>query len=798
MRSWVGFLFIASLSAQELPTVTYWDDDGKVPRDHPVDMERMKLELTFDPTQGLVRGKATHVFRSLWDEVGGMYFDGVNLRILEVTLNEKPVPYVASDRGLTVLPQTPLQAGSRDSIGIRYEARPRSGLHFVGWNSKGPIRKQIWTQGQDIEHRHWIPMYDAQNDKMLTEMIITFDPAYTVISNGKKIGEKTNKDGTKTWHYRNGFPHASYLLMLAIGEYGVETVKTKRGFPIQLYYYPDEKSSVGSTYRFTTQVVDFLEKEIGVPFPWESLSNIPAQDFVTGAMENTTAILFGDFWFVSPRAALDEVYWDTDAHEIAHQWFGDLVTGRTTRHLWLQESFATYYAKLFVREVAGEDAYEWERRQEHRTAMEADQANPVPIVHSGGDYARLYPKGSAVLDMMAYQLGRPSLRRVIQFYLNRHRYRNVETNDLYLAFEDTLGISPFRFFDQWLYRGGFPSLDVQVRDLRVEGGDRQTEIEVRQIHTRDHLTGLFEIPMDVEVWYTDGSIDSQRVTISAESERIVFPNTEDKTVDFVLVDPGSQILKEMTFLKDWRELQAQASKARHMIDRYDAILAMRPFPVDEKREFLKQAFARETFHAVRSEIVRQLAYDLPSRDIVKAAIGDTNADVRSGVAFGYSQVPADLEPDFRSLLHDSSYTVSEQALKILCESFPAHANAYLEMTKGEMGFRFSSHINWLNLKASFGDTASALALVRYAGPDHEFRARRSAMAALQELNFWNDAAISHLCDGILSTNGNLSSSARSVAAHFYSQTAFRRAVEKFLRSRKWEDWQLSILSEVFS
>lgn len=799
MRIFLCLLTTASLCAQDLPRITFVDDDGKIPREHPVDMERMRLELSFDAKAGRVRGKVTHVFRSLWKDVNGIYFDGVDLKIQEVLLNTKPAQYVASSKGLTVLPPSPLAWGSRDSITITYEATPRKGLYFIGWNQDGPIRKQIWTQGQDVDHRHWIPLYDFQNDKMITETIITFDARYQVVSNGKKISEKANKDGTRTWHYRLSNPHSSYLLMIAIGDYAVKTLKTRRGVPVNLYYYPEEAHHVTPTYRYSTDIIDWLEAETGVAYPWETFSNVPAQDFVTGAMENTTVVLLGDFWLVDSRADLDDPYWDTDAHEIAHQWFGDLITGRTNRHLWLQESFATFYSKRFARHVRGEDDYEWRRRQEHLTAIHADEANPVPIVNSRADYARLYPKGSAVIDMMFSTFGEAECRRVITHFLNRFRFRNVETNDFLLAFEDTLGRSPHRFFDQWLYRAGVPHYEVSYQDVVTDGGrgERLTDVTVRQIHPTSDVTGLFTMPVVLEVWYADGTRDSVRQTISEEYEKITIPNADNKDIDFVLFDPGSVILKRLTFSKEWESLAAQAVKAPHMIDRYDAVAAMLPFPVEQKREVLKSIFRTETFYAIRSEAVRQLAYDVQSYDLMREALRDSHVDVRHAASLSFASIPAELEPDFRRLLKDSSYVLAERVLRDLCESFPERASEYLDMTKHDVGFHFSSRINWLTVKASLGDTAALRELTSFAGPKYEFRARRSAFTALKRLNHCDADVIRHLCDALLNANENLSGPVQSVANYFYEQTAFQKAIDGYIRSTVWEPWQLDVLYTVF-
>lgn len=217
------------------------------------------------------------------------------MKISEASVNGKPARYSVTDNGITVYPQQ-MKWGSIDSVSFVYEAYPRSGLYFIGWNdTTNRCRKQIWSQGQGIDSRAWVPMYDEMNDKYITETIVTFDKNYHVLSNGTKLNEQSNSDGTKTWHYRMMHPHAPYLLTLVIGKYAVETRKSSSGIVNNLYYYPEYKNRVEPTYLYSTESMDFLESFIGIPYPWELYSQIMVQDFTFGAMENTTATTFGDF-----------------------------------------------------------------------------------------------------------------------------------------------------------------------------------------------------------------------------------------------------------------------------------------------------------------------------------------------------------------------------------------------------------------------------------------------------------------------------------------------------------------------
>lgn len=793
------FVIAAEAEAQqtEYPTSRFYTEAGSEPKERVVDFERMRLEVSFDASKGLVKGKVTHYFTPLRKEVGEIHFDGVGIRIQKAMLNGKEVEYTNNGKSITVLPKPALTWNKKDSITFIYEANPREGVYFVGWNDPTQkMRRQIWTQGEDISHRHWIPLYDEPNDKMITETAITFDKNYKVLSNGKKVSEKENKDGTKTWFYAMTKPHSSYLLMLAIGNYEVRNIKSKSGVPIQLWYYPDQADRVEPTYQRTADALDFLEKEIGIPYPWGNLSNIPVSDFVTGAMENTTAIIFGDFWYIDARGFLDDNYIDTDVHEQAHQWFGDLTTMRSWKGLWLNESFATYYGKMGCRKFFGEDHFQWSRRQEQDQSLEASQKDRLPLVHTEAGSTRYYPKGSFVIEMMHYVYGEEAVKRAIYHFVSHHRHQNVETNDLYQSFQDTLGITPDWFFDQWIYRGGEPHYLVNYFDVKQE--TRRTEFMVNQVHKVDELTKLFKMPIVFEVHYTDGTKDSVREWIDQVVQKVVIPNPQNKDIDFVLFDPGNHVLKDVTFEKSLTELKAQALRADNMIDRYDAVKAMGSYPTADKRDLLIDIFKKEKFHAIKSEIVTQLANDPDEKStaFIRAALHDPSADVRKAALSGVWTISEMMRTDFESLLNDSSYNIVNTALTKLTTQFPENTDRYLEMTKDQYGLANEIKFNWLEIKAKRGDKEVMQILVDYTNNSYPSVIRGQAFRMLKRFNYLDDTVIANLFDALLYPAGFLSRPAKAIADYYYEQYEYKNKIKAYYDSRSWEPRQKEILRKV--
>ena len=793
--------WMAHAQESAYPTERVYIQPGTEPAEHPVDMQHMRVELSFDTALKLVKGRVTHVFVPLRPVVDSIFFNGPGIRILDASLNGKKLRFNVSGEGVTALPDPPLAWDTEDSITFTYEANPDRGLYFIGWDDpRGLNRKQIWTQGQGIDNRHWIPCYDQQNDKMTTETIVTFDSAYSVLSNGTRVDVRENGDGTRTWHYRMSHPHSTYLVMLAIGRYGVTTVHTKTGVPVNLWYYPEEPERIEPTYMYSAAIVDFVADETGVPYPWESYSQVPVRDFLYGGMENTTATVFGDFLLVDGRSFLDRNYIAVNAHELSHQWFGDFITGRSGISAWLQESFATFYAKLFQKSVFGEEWYEWARREEQTAALEASKGNRVPLLHGAAGSARVYQKGSAILDMMISTFGAPECRRVIRYYLLNHAYGNVETNDLYQAFQDVLGLTPDWFFHEWIYRGGEPAYSVRFEDVAVRGNPgRQSVFTVSQTHQLDEIVGLFRMPLVFEVHYADGSSDRIRQVIADQATRVTIPNPHGRPVAFVLFDPGSWILKSVVFPKPFPMLEAQALGAPLMIDRYDAVAAMRGLEPGSKRDLLTQVYGREKFHVIREEILSQCAGDTDPRgiEILKEGLRDPEATVRRAALQACGDVPPSLKGEAERLLGDSSYTTVRAALELLCRRFPEETPRYLALTKNDHGTGNQVGVLRDEISARHGDTSSVARLVEEAGVSYDFMTRVNALEALKRLGYFDTPLFPALMSAMANPNGRLRGPAEAFASYFMEQTRLARKLTDYYRSRVWTPAERKLIDPYF-
>lgn len=799
-------LFFGALSAQNL-TRTYLVDPELAPRDHNVDFTHLRLNIAFEPAKGLVKGKVMLTFTTLRKTTDSIWLDGIQMTVQKLTLNGKDVKYKTDSAGIMIYPGNDLGWETKDSIEVTYECTPKRGLYFIGWNDPENIsRKEIWSQGEGTDNRFWIPMYDGFNDKLITETIVTFDKDYQVLSNGARVSVKNNGDGTKTWHYRMTHPMAAYLIMLGIGKYDVEERKSESGVPIHLYYYPDWKDRVEPTYKYMANMIDFYEKEIGVKFPWTSYSQIPVQNFMYGAMENTTATVYGDFYMVDKRSFLDRNYIGVDAHELAHQWFGDMVTCLTSSSMWMHENFATYYSALFDKEVFGKDYFDWERRGFENSAIEENEKTNDPIASSMAGSVRLYPQGAFVLNMLKYVVGgREMYNKAIKYYLEKHKYQNVEANDLLLAFEETTGMSLDWFWEEWYYKGGLP--DYNVSYMEQNGATVFTVSQVQELTDLTGLSaadgrpaGLYKMPIWFEVHYDDGSTDKKQAWIEKQTEYVSIPNPEGKKISYVLFDPDNQVLKSVTFHKPFGMLKSQAMEAENLLDRYDAVKAMRPIDLDTKRAVLISVYNKETFHAIKAEVVAQLINDSDprSRALIKSAIHDKDVAVRKVVLANTNLIPADLLPDYETLLSDSSYAVIIGTLELLNKSNPAKMAQYLATTKGVTGtVGRDVEIKWLELSAaSTKDDQYINKLVGYTGVSYEFLTRVYAMQALKRLDYFDTALLANLLNAALNANGRLAGPAKEVLQYFYAQDKWKKIISDFVDAGKWEPGQLAVIKTI--
>ncbi len=428
-----------------------------------VDFKTAKAKISFgDLTKKEVRGTITYEFKILKD-VDSIFIDANNFQEIEYILNGNITGKYYNGKQLII--KHPFKANSTHSVDIVWKTSPKKAMYFIDWDlvdSKhsrsvdsistmlNAQNKQIWTQGQGKYTSNWLPSIDDMNDKIEFDLSITFDKEYEVIANGKLTDKQTN-DSTTTWYYDMQKPMSSYLVALAIGEYDKKVEYSKSGIPLEMYYYPEDSLKIEPTYRYTKQIFDFLEEEIGVLYPWQNYKQVPVKDFLYAGMENTSATIFADSFVTDSIGFVDKNYVNVNAHELAHQWFGDLVTETSGPHHWLQEGFATYYALLAERDIFGDDYYYWQLYEYAQELLAQDEADgSTSLLDPKSSSTTFYKKGAWVLHMLREQVGDESFRKAVENYLKKHQFKNVETDYFIKEVENISGEDLNEFVKVWL------------------------------------------------------------------------------------------------------------------------------------------------------------------------------------------------------------------------------------------------------------------------------------------------------------------------------------------------------------
>ena len=386
-----------------------------------VDFTHANASIRFNISEHMVIGDVTYQF-TVNEMTDTIKIDAKNMMIQGIKINGVTPKYHYDKKQLAF---TQGYKEGANTVTISYKTNPKQALYYVGSGTD----LQIWTQGQGKYTSHWLPSFDDYNEKVIFNTSITFETGYDVISNGVLSG-KTAKGKETTWNYKMSQPMSSYLVMMAIGKFDKKTEKAASGVTIENYIRPVDAPKYATTYQHTKKMFDFFESHIGVSYPWQIYRNIPVEDFMYGGMENTTSTIFNSDYVVDAIAVNDRDYVNVNAHEMAHQWFGNLVTAKSGKDHWLQEGFATYYALLAEREVYGVDHFYWRMYElAEMIAKDAKDHENTAVYSEKATTITYYQKGAWMLFYLSSQIGEANFNTVVRNYLNKYAYKNASTDD---------------------------------------------------------------------------------------------------------------------------------------------------------------------------------------------------------------------------------------------------------------------------------------------------------------------------------------------------------------------------------
>lgn len=380
--------------------------------------------------------------------------DAHKMNFENLKINGNKVNFITTDTELLLFEG---YKEGENTLTFSYEAFPVQAMYFVQKNYYDDV--QVWTQGQGKYTSHWYPSFDDVNEKVIFNLSITFIKGYTALSNGKLV-QKEKKGDLITWKYQMQKPMSSYLLMLAIGQFEKQSFVSKSGIPNDLYYHFSDANKFEPTYRYSKEIFDYLEKEIDVPYPWGVYRQVPVWDFIYGGMENTTSTIFAQDYVVDSIGFNDRNYINVNAHELAHQWFGDLVTAKESKHHWLQEGFATYYALLAEREIFGDDYFYWKLYESAIKIEQAALTDEVPILNEKASTLSFYQKGAWALHAMREGMGEEKFRLAVKNYLEKYAFKNVETEDFFNEIRAVSSYNLEEFSKNWLETHVFQTEEV--------------------------------------------------------------------------------------------------------------------------------------------------------------------------------------------------------------------------------------------------------------------------------------------------------------------------------------------------
>ena len=418
-----------------------------------VDFTTANATINFNISEHLIIGEVTYKFQ-VNEAVDTIKIDAKNMMIQGLKLNGQAPKYHYNQKQIAL---SQGYVNGENSITIQYKANPKQALYYVGSGTD----LQIWTQGQGKYTSHWLPSFDDYNEKVIFNTKITFETGYEVISNGI-LESKTASGKNTTWSYKMTKPMSSYLVMMAIGKFDKKTEKSASGINLDNYIRTTDASKYATTYQHNKKIFDFLEKQIGVAYPWQIYRNIPVEDFMYGGMENTSSTIFNSDYVVDEIGLNDRSFVNVNAHEMAHQWFGNLVTAKTNKDHWLQEGFATYYALLAEREVVGLDQFYWELYEMAELITKDAKNNTNTAIYSEkATTTTYYQKGAWALFYLSSQIGEANFNTVVKNFLSKYAYSNATTAEF---LQEVTNVAPNfnvdNFKKNWLENKGFNTKDA--------------------------------------------------------------------------------------------------------------------------------------------------------------------------------------------------------------------------------------------------------------------------------------------------------------------------------------------------
>jgi Aminopeptidase N len=596
--------------------------------DRPGQVEHIFLDLVLDIPKQSFRGTCSIRINPVRSGIDKLTLDAVNLKIKSVKVGETKQTFDSDGEVLQVQLHEPTTANQPITIAIEYSVeKPQRGLYFVGPDKHYPDKPtQVWTQGEDEDSRFWFPCFDYPGQLATSEIRVQVPRQLFAISNGELIDTETDGDD-KIYHWSQKQVHPTYLMTLAVGDFA-EIEDEWNGKPVNYYVEKSREADAKRSMGKTPQMIEFFSQAFGYPYPFPKYAQVCVDDFIFGGMENTSTTLLTDRCLLDERATLDNRGTESlVAHELAHQWFGDLVVIKHWSHAWIKEGMASYCEVLWTdKEYGKEDAAYYMLNEARNYLAEDSSRYRRPIVtHVYREaielYDRhLYEKGACVYHMIRAELGDELFYQAIQTFVQDNAHKTVETIDLLRAIEKATGRNLMFLFDQYVYRGGHPDYKVAYA---WDGEHKLAKITVTQTQVKDSKNGngnskdVFDLKIPIGFGYKPKKDDSYNSSASStpnlktftvrvyEREQSFYFPLEEKPA-FISFDVGNKYLKTVSLEFPFAELKAQLQFDPDPVSRIYAAQALAKKGGLEAVKTLSEVLKKDPFWGVRAEVASEL------------------------------------------------------------------------------------------------------------------------------------------------------------------------------------------------
>jgi len=749
------------------------------------DSQHIKLKLDINQEEKSITGEAAITLVPLVDDFESFKLHAKDLQIKQVFLNAKlSVSFYADSE--TIMIHLPYRFTRADTlvITIHYFIKPTSGIHFNEPTAEKPNTPfQVYSHSEPISARRWFPCYDEPDDKVTSEVIATVPENYFLLSNGRLISvSHDQKRQRKTFHWFQDQPHSNYLISFTAGEY-VEVTEDCDGIPLQYYVYPKDLKNVPNSFGKTPKMMRYFQDRFGFKYPWDKYAQIVVAEYHAGGMEHTSATTLNDRTIHDHRAHLDMSSDDLVAHELAHQWFGNLVTCKNWSHIWLNEGFATYAEILFKEHDQGQPEAQFAIYNDQNFYLELLDANfhqpiiPDAFLHPEDLFTHItYQKAGLVLHMLRHTIGDSLFFESLTTYLHRFAFQCAESSDFQNIVEHVSGQNLGWFFDQWLYRGGHPQFNVSYRWLP----DKKQVILVVQQTQEDSLCQVplaFRMPVEIEITGISNQIGK---SILIDSREDTFQFAFDERPLLVRFDKNNVILKEVKFFKCQDEWIYQLLHDDHVVARLNALKQLERVTFDTLETIiaLEKVLREDPFWAVRKEAAYLLMdyHRQETKAVLAEACRDSHPKVRIAaiLALGYSR-NIKYNPLFRAIARsDSSYRVVAEAIYALSSVPDDSSFEFLSKFVA-----VESHYDVIRTAAfhSLGqirdDRAIPIAMRFAADGNQPSAIRLNALSMMREIGIGNEEVESSMIDLLSDDNYLIKKKAIDMLGSFKTEQSLR-------------------------